>query len=212
MKLLIINYNRVTLLQNMVEWALSMNLQPIILDNASTYDPLLDYYNTTEARVIRFRSNNGHKVLWNNPILFNTLNIKGQYLVSDPDLDMTNVPSDFLEVMQEGLRKYPDHCKCGVSLEINDLPNTKMGKEVRKWESKFWDNPLDSMYFDSEIDTTFALYRSQEFKILQSLRINRPYTAKHIPWYYDKLNTLPEDELNYIRTANKSFSWKKHMI
>jgi hypothetical protein len=51
------------------------------------------------------------------------------------------------------------------------------------------------------------MYRNQTFKINRSIRTNRPYTAKHIPWYYENLRDLPEDEQHYFQTANGSFSW-----
>jgi len=212
MKIFIINYNRLTYLKNTIEWALSNDLQPIVLDNASTYHPLLDYYRTNPCPIYRFKTNQGHKVLWNNPILFKILRIKGQYLVTDPDLDLTNVPKDFLKVMEAGLHRYTKYTKCGLSLEINDLPNTVLGNAVKEWESQFWTRPLDEMYYEAGVDTTFALYRNQNFSITPSLRLNRPYTAKHLPWYYADLSKLPKDEQHYIKTANSSFSWKDKII
>jgi hypothetical protein len=208
MKMLIVNYNRLTLTKNMVDWAISNSLEPIILDNCSNYPPLLKYYDENPCKVVRLKRNHGHKVLWNNPILFKVLGITGQYIVSDPDLDLVSIPPDFLQVLQKGLKKYPKAVKCGFSLEVNDLPETRLGKEVKQWESQFWEKPLDDVYFDAGIDTTFALYRGTYFSINNSIRTNRPYTAKHIPWYYENTSSLSEDEQYYFKTASSSFSWK----
>jgi len=212
MKVFIINYNRLTLTKNMVNWVISKGLEPVILDNNSKYLPLLDWYKENPCKVFRFNRNFGHKVLWLNPVVFDALGVTGRYIVTDPDLDLSTIPDDFLTVLNEGLDKYPYAVKCGFSLEINNLLKTSVANDVIKWEKQFWEKPLDSVYFEAGIDTTFALYRSRKFSINRSIRTNRPYTAKHTPWYYDKLTSLPEDEQNYFKTANSSFSWKSKFI
>jgi len=70
------------------------------------------------------------------------------------------------------------------------------------WESQFWQKPLDNQYFHGDIDTTFALYRIWH-PSLCAIRTNRPYTARHIPWYYDNYDKLPEDELYYYHTQSE---------
>lgn len=203
---LIINFNRLTLTINTAQWCESHGLTPIIIDNDSDYIPLLDYYNHTPYQVLRLSQNYGHTVLWNYPVL-DKLGIKERFIYTDPDLDFTGVPGDFLDVMNQGLDKYPVS-KCGLSLEINDLPDDKEGNFIRTGpEAPYWKKPLDDLYFDADTDTTFALYRYPLGEYSHSaVRTNRPYTVKHLPWYYRDLSVLSEDEQNYYKTASPVFS------
>jgi len=196
MKVLIINFNRLTLPMNMANWVAERGCEPVFIDNASDYLPLIQYYNDTPFNVLRMDKNYGHTVIWTQDIV-NKLGIAGNYIITDPDLDLTGIPDDFLSVLEEGLRRYPQFNKCGFSLEINDLPN----QVTIDWESRYWQKPLDSMYFSADIDTTFALYKVNRIT-LSGIRTNRPYTAKHVPWYYDLYDKLPEDELYYYHTQS----------
>lgn len=213
MKCLIINFNRLLLPVGLAEWVAKRGIEPVFIDNNSTYPPLLEYYQSCRFRVLRLVSNYGHTVLWQYPVL-DVLDIKERFIYTDPDLDLTGVPDDFLEVMNEGLNRYPNYSKCGLSLEINDLPDTEEGNFIRTVpEAPYWNRPLDDMYFHADTDTTFALYQYPIGPYGHSaIRTNRPYTAKHIPWYYTKIEDLPEDEQYYYRTANNSSSHKARFL
>jgi hypothetical protein len=128
-------------------------------------------------------------------------------------LDLSLVPSDFLKVLNSGLNKYKQYDKCGLSLQIDDLPDTDEGNYIKHHEGKYWVKSLAGGYFDSPVDTTFALYREgvKEYNH-NGIRSARPYTAKHIPWYYSDINLLPEDEQYYLKTANESSSGKKRLV
>jgi hypothetical protein len=70
-----------------------------------------------------------------------------------------------------------------------------------------------SQYFLAPTDTTFALYRKGVINYSHSaIRTNRPYTCKHIPWYYTDFNLLNEEEKYYFRNANDSSSGKKRLM
>ena len=211
MKCVILNFNRLLLTKNTVDWCLKHSLEPIILDNASNYQPLLDYYNSKPCEVVRLGKNHGHKVLWEQ-WLFRLIGIRGNYLLTDPDLDLSGVPDDFLEVMQEGLDRYLTFDRIGLSLEIDDLPLTDLGRSVYKHEIRFWNKPLDALYYEAEVDTTFALHKITNYNTFNSLRVGKPYTVRHIPWYYTDFNSLSDDDKNYFQTANNSFSWKDKII
>ena len=118
------------------------------------------------------------------------------------------MPDDFLDVMNVGLDKYPTYDKCGLSLEINDLPDDNEGNTIHRIESVYWEKSLDNMYFHADTDTTFAMYREgpQREYGHSAIRTNRPYTAKHLPWYYRDFKNLPEDEQYYFATALYSSS------
>lgn len=213
MYVLIVNFNRITLPLQMASWLSERGCEVIFLDNNSTYQPLLEYYKTTPYRVLRLPANYGHTVLWQYPVL-QTLNINERFIYTDPDLDLTGVPDDFLQVMHNGLDKYPAYSKCALSLEINDLPDTEEGNFIRYGpESPYWQKPLDDLYFHADTDTTFAMYRFPIGEYGHSaIRINRPYTCRHIPWYYQKIENLPADEQFYYQTANNSCSHKKRFL
>lgn len=153
--------------------------------------------------------NYGHTVMWHGLIELPS----ERFIITDPDLDMSGVPSDFLQLMNEGLNRYPWAAKCGLSLEINDLPEGKEREYVHRVESVFWDKPLDDLFFDADTDTTFALYRETTREHThRAIRTNRPYTARHYSWYYTEFNLIPEDEQHYYRTANESASGKKRLM
>jgi hypothetical protein len=202
MKALIITYNRLNLPYNMALWLALRDIEPIFIDNNSDYPPLLEYYERTPFKVVRMKENYGYKVVWEQNLL-KRLNITGNYIVTDPDLDLTGIPDDFLSVIEEGLRRYPQFDKCGFSLEINDLPPTEFCPA--NYEKQFWQHPLDEKYFAAAIDTTFALYKVP-FHSFNAIRTNRPYTARHMPWYYFDFEDMPVDEQYYFRTTKESHS------
>jgi hypothetical protein len=210
MKVLIINFNRLTLPSRMADWLADHGCEPIFIDNASTYEPLKEYYLRCPYRVVEMYQNFGHTVIWTQDIV-NKLGIKDRYIVTDSDLDLSFVPDDFLKVLNKGLDLYPQFDKCGLSLEIEDLPDSVEGNFIRKIETKYWNKPLDKRYFDAPVDTTFALYWVNRYT-LSGIRANRPYTARHLPWYYTNFDLLPEDERNYFLTANDSSSGKKRIL
>jgi len=200
MRVLIINYNRLVLPSQLADWVFLRGLEPVFIDNNSDYKPLIEYYKHCPYEVVWMAQNYGKGVVWDQGIS-ERLNIKGEYIVTDPDLDLTGVPDNFLSILREGLRRYPQFDKCGFSLEINDVTDQSiyyMGQTIKQWENQFWVNPMDTEYFNAAIDTTFALYNTDKFS-LEALRTNRPYTARHVPWYYDQ--GRPKDELYYLQTA-----------
>lgn len=206
----IINHDRLTLPKNMADYlAGCKDVYPIIVDNASTYEPLLEYYKTCPHKVIRLHLNFGNCVMWNTGIL-DEMDLHGDYIVTDPDLDLSKIPTDFIDVLREGLRRYPDIDKCGFSLEINDLPENGLKQQVLEWESGQWHNKIDEMYYRAAIDTTFALYRSR-IHSFNCLRTDRPYTAKHVPWYYTNDN-IPADEMYYLTHCNETSSYGKKIL
>lgn len=206
------NYNRLS-------WPLSManyldqikEIEVIFIDNNSTYPPLLEWYEKqNKFEVIRLTENKGHLALWNSYIYDR---VDGHYILSDPDLDLSNIPLDFLDILKEGFDKYPEACKCGFSLEVNDLPNTEYGIYVHDHEDHFWNNKdleLDRYFIKSCIDTTFALYHKNRNNNNSGIRTNRPYVARHLPWYYEKGN-LTEEDIYYINTATSECSAKAQM-
>jgi hypothetical protein len=212
MKALIINFNRLTLPKTMAEWLAAHGCTPIFIDNCSNYPPLLKYYSTSPFQVVRLGANYGHTVVWKIRDILRDLKIKDRFIMTDPDLDLSGIPGNFLSVLNDGLDKYPTYDKCALSLEIEDLPDTPEGNFIKKHEAGYWSKPLDDNYFHADTDTTFALYRwPLGIYGHSAIRTNKPYTAKHVPWYYKNLRDIPEDEKYYFKTATASSSGKQRL-
>jgi hypothetical protein len=187
--------DRLTCLKNMVDYLLKLkDARVIIIDNASTYPALLEWYKSEPCEIIRLRRNGGQRVAYQ----FAEKEEADYYVVSDPDLDLGETPLDLLDVLREGLEKYPKVCKTGLGIRIDDLPESfKFSKKVRGHEIGFWIEPKDTRWFNAWVDTTFAMYR-KGWKPTSCLRANFPYVCRHTSWYLDYDN-LPEDEYYYLK-------------
>jgi hypothetical protein len=205
----IINYNRLTLPKNMAEFlSKNENVDVYIIDNNSTYQPLLDWYATCPYKIIHMDKNYGHTVFWNKK-LYDIYVKEGYYILSDPDLDLSEIPEDWLDVLLNGLAKY-QYNKIGFSLKTSDLPESVFRNQIIDWESQFCTPKakyLDDLYTEAHIDTTFALHRTDEHALYSSVRVNHPYTAKHVPWYYTDFQVLPEDEKFYFKNIKTDTFW-----
>jgi hypothetical protein len=190
---IIINRDRYTSTRRLVEYLLEYTPEaiPIILDNASTYPPLLEWYKKLPqgVRLVRLRENIGSKAPW----IAMTPEAREMghpyYCVTDSDLDLTAVPPDVMGVLRRGLEQYPAKVKAGLSLRLDDLPSTPLAKRAYDWEHPHFWNPADRVgdWYACGIDTTFAMYRAGDAwgatKIRSALRHVPPYTARHLPWY-----------------------------
>jgi len=212
---LIINYNRLDYLKELVSFLLERNHQNIvIIDNCSSYPPLLEYYEVIKDRVtIEYMDKNyGHLVFWKNDKLYNKY-AGGYYIITDSDIvPNKNLPEDYISVLIKTLDLYSEITKVGFALEINDIPDSFDGKEkVLEWEKQFWEKPLGQEMYLSEIDTTFALYtpryRYYYYTFYKAVRIGGNFTARHGGWYIDSKN-LSEEDIYYIKSADLSNSWK----
>lgn len=213
----IINRDRFGCTKAMVEYLVQIpELRVVVLDNASTYPPLLEWYATNPCEVEILTANYGNFVVWSattavpdheKPNFFEKYDCVGsQYIVSDSDMGLEDIPREtLLSTLQEGLRKYPWAVKCGLSLRINDLPNTELAREAKRWEGGNW-TPIDGLYIKAAVDTTFCLCTGigEQNDFDRCLRVNTPYTARHIGWYYGPQNPPPEDEMWYLRNISRS--------
>lgn len=198
----IINYNRLTLPKNMADYLADCDgVFPVIVDNGSTYEPLLEYYKTCPHKVELMGSNWGQNVIWYCGILEQYgLSKTDEYILTDPDFFLNDIPKDFLHVLQTGLDRHQFACKAGFSIEINDIPESPLKPLILEWENFNWANKLDEMYYKASIDTTFCLMRAR-IHDFAAVRTERPYTMKHMQWYYTKEN-IPDDELYYLKTTS----------
>lgn len=216
--ILIINYNQLFFLKQLVEFLIKRNFENIIIiDNCSDYAPLLQYYQEIKNRVTieKMSENLGHKVFFKTKSLQEQYG-KGYFVITDADIvPNENLPEDFLTEMLNLLNTHFDRItKVGFALDLESIPDFFPLKEkVLKHEAKFWKNSFSKDLYFANIDTTFALYKPyypQKFTTLPRLagiRMAGNFTAKHGGWYIDP-NNYTEENLHYIQSVDKSGSWK----
>ena len=216
--IIIINFNQLFYLKRLLDFLWSRKfINIIIVDNASTYSPLLEYYQVIKDRVTLelMDENLGHLVFFNNETLYKKYN-KGYYVLTDADIvPNPKLPYDFMSQMIQLLNKYnEDVNKIGFALDIDNIPKYYTLKEkVLLWEKRFWKKKIEENVYDGQVDTTFALYKpgypeyNKHVAFLKGYRIAGDFTALHGGWYLD-IKNLTEENLFYMNTALQSNSWK----
>lgn len=209
--IIINNRNRLEYLVQLISALESRGYNNIyIIDNNSTYPPLLEFYDNCKYEIFRLKENVGHLAMWETNIYKRF--IKDYYVYTDSDVVPTEeCPPDFLDFFWDTLKCYPTVQKVGFSLKIDDLPDTFKNKEdVIAWESQFYKKRINGEFYDALIDTTFALYRPfmRAGKGGLMYRSAAPYQAYHMPWYVDSQN-LSMEEIYYIDHATTSTHWTK---
>ena len=211
----IISFNQLKYLKELVSFLLNIGVKNvIILDNDSSYPPLLEYFESiqNDLTIIRKNSNKGHLSFWKNRDVYRAYS-KGYYVVTDADVvPLKSCPKDVLNHLRNLLDTAFDRTKVGLSLKIDDIPDTNPNKsEIIQWENKYWKSKIDNGVFKAEVDTTFAMYRPKyDYRLkhfTKAWRTDFPYQAKHGGWYLD-VNSLSEEQRFYMETANESASWQ----
>ncbi len=212
--IIINNYNRLSMLSKLIDSLTVRGYHNIhIIDNASTYPPLLEWYESCPYKVFRLDENVGHLAFWETGIY---KQFWGQYIAyTDSDMEIIpECPDDFIERFVSLLDKYPYVLKVGFSIAIDDLPDCFDKKDaVQDWESQFWKREIEPEVYIAPIDTTFAVYKPYfkgEIVYFKSkyLRTGYPYTIRHLPWYKDSAN-LDEEELYYLSHIKTSTHWSE---
>jgi hypothetical protein len=196
-------------LRRLVFWLLTAGYTSItILDNDSSYPPLLEFYHTmrTHLRVIRLGINVGHTAIWDMKIL-QQLDIVSAFVLTDADVvPVEECPSNVLEFFWAVLQAYPLKTKVGFGLRIDDLPDHfQLKPKVIAWESQFWEKKIGRKLYDAPIDTTFALYRPGSGYDDDAIRTGFPYLARHVPWY-ENSDRPSEDYAYYLKNARSGIN------
>jgi len=179
-----------------------------VVDNGSTWGPLLDYYESEpELVVLRVGENKGPYAVWDLDLHNHG---GGQFVVTDPDVvPAIDCPRDLVRRMIEVRERFAGPTKVGPSLRIDNLPSCYgLREKVVAWEGQFWTRPTPEQdAFHAEIDTTFALYDagSPAWPGGTYLRLAPPYTLEHLPWYEDSRS--PSQELAYyVSSSNRAWT------
>lgn len=193
-------YNVLSWPKRLAQQCQELGFIPVLVDNASTYLPLLEWYDSCPYEVVRLDKNYGCYGFWQLPIAEQQ---KGYYVVTDCDLDLSGIPRDLAERLIEVFGRHTDVTKVGLSLEINDIPDTFLLKEsVVGHESQFWKEQREPGVWQADIGATFALYHSDrdtKHSFYRGLRLDRPYTARHLPWYLDRTTATDEHRFYFER-------------
>lgn len=211
----IIVRDRITSLRRLVERLEDAGQERIILiDNSSSYPPLLEYLSSCRHKVVRTGRNDGPSSPWTSRLV---RDVPGRFVVTDPDLyPAEDCPRDFMAALNDCLTSLAPSgvVKVGMGLRIDDLPSNPVADSVRKWEAKFWSDPIGSgsrgeTWYRAPVDTTFALYlphQRYDAGCASAARLGDPYLLRCDPWYEDPA-ALSEEERYYVTHASPSSNW-----
>ena len=209
----IISYNRLDYLSQTIKWLEEKGYNNInIIDNHSTYEPLLKYLENVKYKKYMMKENWGHNVFFKAPIFFFKRNFHF-FILTDPDLcPLHECPDDFVEQFCKTMKRHPEYTKVGFSLKLDDIPDGYyLKEEVLTWESKFYSRSISSgtnyECYDANIDTTFALNEPRLFTAYinkyKGIRTGMPYQVRHLPWYVVQES---EQETFYKNSLRKDVS------
>lgn len=205
-KIVINNRNRLTTTKNMVDKLLSVNTdeQIIIIDNDSTYPPLLQWYEymSNNPRFwgkvqVNYHKNEGHLALWATGLY---KELGEHFIYTDADIILPDdLPLDWKEIMYNTIIKYPEYKKIGLGIRIDDLPeHYRYKNQAIRNEGRWWLNAIEENLYKADTDTTFALMQNFGDNCYKSLRICRPdMLCRHHGWYLN-LDKLDDEEQYYL--------------
>lgn len=186
----------------------------IIIDNGSTYQPLLEWYETNPCRIIR-TANVGHKAPWITGEVKELTKDHEYYVVTDPDLDLSGTPDDTLQYLQEKLVE-SELPKLGLMLDLQAVKPDMLYHRYLHWyeRGRRMSSPIiNDVMTRLTVDTTFAIYPAacQQY-FVGGGSVMPPYQAKHMPWLYTR-ETIKEDPeyQYYLDHASPSASIKNFL-
>lgn len=206
--IIINNFNRFNTTKKLVKDLLCLGYTDLhILDNGSTYPPLLEWYETNPCIIERL-SNMGNLAIYNSDYINK---FKGWVAYTDSDIQLgKNTPKEFIERMIEVAEKY-NYNKVGLALRVDNLPDTEYALLAKLWESKYWTKMVEKDIYEADVDTTFCIIKVGQPFQYQALRIAGDLTAEHIPWYKD-YNNLDDEEKYMVEHSDPTYSTTKRYV
>ena len=211
-------FNNPTYLNNFInQFEKIGNYEFIIVDNNSTYPPMIKLLHLLEKRcqIERLKVNRGPHFILRDIDFYEKL--PEHFCLSDPDVEINqDLPSNFMETLLKISHEYQIG-KVGFSLEIpkeNELRDLHVSMDGQlwstiDWEQQFWKDEIgktdtgDNIY-KTTLDTTFALYNKKYFDPddrYRSLRVAGRFTAKHLGSYKDQL--VPKEEQDFYSESTR---------
>lgn len=194
----------------------------VLLDNASTYEPLLEWLNFGGhgCMVVHLEGNCGAQALWRSKAAvlrlsgFNygygtdDIDLRRDWFVyTDPDcIPLADCPLDAVAYLHDLLESYPEVPKAGLGLYLGDIPFSNarlLEHECRLLQPNppHWAGELEPDVFDSWIDTTFALYRPGSNWVLPAIRTGYPYLCRHDSPSWTGLPPTDEEQFYFDHAA-----------
>lgn len=186
----------------------------IIIDNGSTYPPLLEWYETEPCTIIR-TANVGHKAPWITGVVKELAKDHEWYVVTDPDLDLTGTPDDTLEYLQEKIVEIQLQ-KLGLLLDLEAVKPEMIYHKYLQWHERgrrFSSPIINDIMTRVTVDTTLAIYPAacQGYFVGGGSTL-APYQARHMPWLYTKETMAADAEFSYyLEHASPSASIKNFL-
>lgn len=182
----------------------------IIVDNESTYQPLLDWYDTNPCKIHR-TTNLGHESPWLSGVV-KSLNSE-YYVVTDSDLGLEDTPDDTLLYLLDKLVSL-NLTKVGLGLNWEIVNEKSLYYEhMQVHERNRWRNSMmkEDVALGVYTDTTFSIYRVADYHIGGGSTMC-PYVARHYPWEYTQEQYNSDEEFKYyIKHASQSSSYKSFL-
>ena len=213
--IIINNFNRLDTLKKLISSLEARGYFNIfIIDNLSTYPPLLEYYRECQYKVFRLDVNIGTLALWKSGIIRQFEN--NFFIYTDSDVvPIEECPEDFMLFFLNALKKHKLAQKVGFSLKLDDIPDcNQLRDSIISYEGHYYDYyNKDESLFRAPIGATFALYRphgkyNHANNYIEIYRTAYPYMARHLPWYQDTLNPDEEEKYYLERIGERTF-WSK---
>ena len=158
--IVICNRDRLTTTEKLCDQLLLLGYENIyILDNASTYQPLIEWYeNGCPAQVV-YLPNLGHQALWHCGLL-EELKDHGYIVYTDSDIELSmDSYKGFVEDMIQVAKDFQVD-KVGLAIQIDDIPVNHLTNVVRDIERRYWQVQLPhptQIVYRALVDTTFAV-------------------------------------------------------
>ena len=213
MPCVIIGYNQLTYIKLMVKQLEKYTNDIIIIDNNSSYGPLLEYYkNEYKYTLLRQKENYGHKVYEKN---FMNKIVGDMYILTDPDIEFNKeMPDNWIESLIK-ISNYFQAEKTGLAL-LYDAPDIRtdcicFGKNIYDWESQYWIYKFYYKNFEiysAALDTSTCLVNKQN-KNSGHYRVAGNFLAKHLPWHKNFEKNIPKDEYDCYLKNNVSSNYFK---
>lgn len=210
-------FNQLTYTKNLINWFrwYCPENQIFIVDNGSTYKPLLDFYEKNREDIDIFKMNVNECVLNLQTILkLKMYKDSGYYIISDPDImPHPNTPPNFLEIFKDAIDNKGFH-RAGFGLITDDLPEELNEREmIIGNEKELLNQPIPFFYkdkrydgFKAPLDTTFCLYKRDNGGWSSPMNGNdwgnclRLFKAFHLGWYVNP-NFVNEEMDYYFKSA-----------
>jgi hypothetical protein len=198
--------DRVTDLKLLVSWLERAGQERItLLDNASTWPPLMEYLHQSPHEVIYLNENLGSRAIWRADLVPDEW-----FAYSDPDVvPIEDCPLDAVEHLLDVLQNSQQEiAKVGFGLKIDDAP---LSPKVRAIEEEWWVpwRECGPGLYRAFIDTTFAVHRPSQRFDFEAIRTAEPYLARHLSWYRTELDAEHRYYLDHAVAGVEGTSWKR---